>query len=127
MPVSKTHEIDDAAARRITIGGWLSNEDGKKFQDYADLIGLDLAALATLLIVRELNHGRLGALAEKGGSKPKGKRITAASAKADLKAQFSRHAAQYGLSSDAACSLLFRAEVAERWLSNCLGIMLESA
>lgn len=126
MPVSKKHQIHEAAARRITIGGWLSKEDGKKFQDYADLVGLDLAALATLLIVRELNHDRLGALAEKGGSNPKGKRITAASAKPDLKAQFSDHAEQYGLSSDAAASRLFRAELTEGWLSNCLGIAMES-
>lgn len=115
-------------ARRATIGGWLSKPQGKEFEAYAAEIGLDLAALATILIVKELNHDRLaGLVAPKPTSRTdKGRRISARTKQADLKRRFADHAAKHGLSSDAAASVLFRCELSERWLGKCLGLSGES-
>ena len=113
-----------SGAKPVTIGGWLSKEQGIEFEKYSASLGVDLAALATILIVRELNHDRLPSLVELGSRHrtQKGKRVSARTKQVELKERFADHAKKCGLSSDAAASALFRAELAERWLGKCLGI-----
>jgi hypothetical protein len=110
--------------RRETIGGWLSKADGLAFAEYAAEIGIDLAALATILLVRELNHDRLGVLRplSDAGHAEKGKRVSVRPKRSDLKEEFGQHALRHNLSPDAATSILFRAELRERWLGKCLGL-----
>ena len=116
-------EIDMPSKNRVTIGGWLSSQEGIEFEEYSNNLGVDIAALATILIVRELNCDRLLALAA-SGSRPranKGKRISARTKQVHIKERFADHAIRHGLSPDAAATVLFRAELKERWLGTCLG------
>lgn len=112
-----------------TIGGWLTLQQGFEFTEYATKIGIDQSALATILIVRELSRDRLSSLllADSGKVPGKGKRVSARTRHADLKARFAVHAAKHGVSADAASATLFRAELSERWLAGVLGIEWESA
>lgn len=105
-----------------TIGGWLSNSEGQAFAAYAAEIGIDSAALATILINREIQCANLPNLVGAGekGQVHKGKRITARTKRTELKSLFATHAAKHGLSSDAAAATVFRAELNEKWLEKCL-------
>lgn len=112
-----------AGAQKGPIGGWLSVEEGVEFEAYANTLGIDLAALATILVVRELNCDNLSRL-DSTGPRPrvsKGKRISARTKQADLKERFGLHALQRGIKPDSAASALFRAELSEHWLWTCLG------
>lgn len=122
-------KVDDSRTAKAanpmvaTIGGWLSREQGIEFEAYSAELGLDMAALATILIVRELNHDKLLGLID-SGTRPrsaKGKRVSARTKQVKLKERFSEHAAKHGLSPDAAAAMLFRAELTEKWLGRCLG------
>lgn len=108
----------------VTLGGWLTQAQGIEFESYAAEIGLDLAALATILVVRELNHDRLAALIAQGHAHPpiKDRRVSARTRQAEIKLRFADHARKHRLSPDAAASAVFRAELNERWLGKCLGI-----
>lgn len=109
---------------REIVGGWLSESEGAAFIDYASEIGIDSAALATILLVRELNHDRLGNLPDRLGASlvRKDRRVTARAKHNGFKEQFAKHAAKYALSSDAAAAAVFRAELRERWLGKCIGL-----
>ncbi|MEC9068126.1 MAG: hypothetical protein VX569_12695 [Pseudomonadota bacterium] len=113
---------------KSVIGGWLSEEEGAAFVEYASQIGIDSAALATLLLMRELSEGKLGPTRKGVISSPvrKGRRVTARTSRPDLKKRFHEHAAACGLSSDAAAAALFRKELKEKWLGRCVGIRGES-
>ena len=107
---------------REIIGGWLSESEGVEFIAYAADMGIDSAALATILLVRELNHDRLGGLPDRLGDSlvRKDRRVTARAKLIGFKERFAKHAAKYALSSDAAAATVFRAELRERWLEKCV-------
>lgn len=104
------------------IGCWVSKEEGEQFHALAFSVGLDESALATLLVVRELHTKSL--INQLNRYPPqkvlKEKRITARPKRHDLKAQFSSHAANVGLSVDAAIATLSRKEIVENWLGNAI-------
>ena len=106
------------------IGGWLSEADGTEFIEYASKIGIGASALATLLLVRELNHDRMASIIDRGGKGPvqKDRRITARIKRKELKERFAEHARKYALSSDAAAAAVFRAELSEKWLEKCVSL-----
>ena len=110
---------------RSTIGGWLTIDQGVEFEKYAATLGLDLSALAIILIVRELNYGRLPSLVESDNAAraSKGKRVSGRTNNALIKSRFNEHAKRHGLSPDAAASVLFRAELSEKWLGTCMGLI----
>lgn len=104
------------------IGGWLSETEGKQFQSLAFEVGLDESALATLLVLRELQTKSLKCC-KNMYARPKAskdKRITARPRRNDLKAQFREHAVSLELSMDAAVAALCRKEIAENWLGNTI-------
>lgn len=109
---------------RQVVGGWLTHVEGIAFAEYAYAIGIDEAALATILLVRELNSDRLSSLPERQTSRAviKQKRVSAGAKQMGLKSRFAKHASKHGLSSDAAAAALFRAELRERWLGKCVGL-----
>lgn len=108
---------------REIVGGWLSEVEGVAFIEYASAIGIDSAALATILLVRELNHDRLSDLPDRLGDSAvrKDRRVTARAKHSGFRERFALHAAKHDLSSDAAAATLFRAELRERWLGKCIG------
>lgn len=108
---------------REIVGGWLSEMEGVVFIEYAAELGIDSAALATILLVRELNHDRLGHLPDRLGDSlvRKERRVTARAKHIGFKERFAKHAAKYALSSDAAAAVVFRAELREKWLGKCIG------
>lgn len=109
---------------REVVGGWLSESEGVAFIEYASEIGVDSAALATILLMREINHDRLGSLLDREGGSPvhKDRRVSARAKHSGLKERFACHAAKCGVSSDAAAAAVFRAELRERWLGKCIGL-----
>ncbi|TAJ68734.1 MAG: hypothetical protein EPO51_24660 [Phenylobacterium sp.] len=103
------------------IVGYVTEAEARAFASYAEALGLDATALANLLIRRELELGRLGAL----DAAPPGERVTKVTAHfraADLKAQFRDHAARFGLRPGPAAALLYRAELEEKWLLSSLSV-----
>lgn len=115
-------------ARRVNreiVGGWLSEKEGVEFIEYAAEIGIDSNALATILLVRELNHDRLGTLPERFGDRPvrKERRVSARAKHSGFKERFAEHATRHAMSSDAAAATVFRAELREKWLRECVGMM----
>ena len=110
--------------RSEIVGGWLYEAEGVAFIEYAAEIGIDSAALAMILLVRELNHDRLENLPDRlgDGQIRKDRRVTARTKHIGFKERFAKHAAKYALSSDAAAAAVFRAELSERWLEKCVGL-----
>lgn len=108
--------------QKVVIGGWLSEADGDAFHAYALEIGIDSAALATLLIARELGQPRMADILDPATLTVvrKERRISARTAQTELKARFAEHAAMHGISSDGAAAAVFRAELKEKWLGKCV-------
>lgn len=104
------------------IGGWLRASEKKEFDAYLAQFCIRPAAAATLLIVRELGCKRLPDLQRKYGQKlgSDRKRVSARPTKLELKAEFEKHAAEFGMAPDPAASVVFRAELKERWLERIL-------
>lgn len=102
------------------ILGYLSDEEARAFQLYAAELRLDVTALANLLIVRELRRDRLNALRQRHDrdlvQQPK-KKIVAHQSGDETKAAFKSHAADHDLKPSRAAAIIFRAELAERWLA----------
>lgn len=104
------------------IGGWLKPSEKDALQHYLRQFGIRPTAAATLLIVRELKRKRLPELqamyAESAG--PERKRLTAHQPDGKLKQAFKEHVASIGMDPDPAASILFRAELKERWLEQAV-------
>lgn len=101
------------------IVGYVTADEAAAFATYAEAMGIDVSALANLLLRREIKLGRLG-----GMSAPivehRSVKITA-HFKGDIaKARFTEHASQFSLRPGPAAARLFRAELEERWLERCL-------
>lgn len=105
------------------IGGYLSPEEHLEFKRYAAQFHLKDSSLANLLLARELRLQRLaelkGAYARTTPSKQRS-RITAHHADPGVKEAFDAHARSAGVSPDQAASILFRTELAERWLETSI-------
>lgn len=100
------------------IGGWLPVAEKQALDGYLRQFAIRPTAAATLLIVRELRCKRLPTLKERyAGSIGTGrKRMTAHQPDGKLKQAFAEHVASVGMDPDPAASILFRAELDERWL-----------
>ncbi len=107
------------------IGGNLPPSEFAAFQCYAAGLLISESSLANLLIQRELSLKRLGELAKRfEGNVPaseRGGRVTGHQSSEELKAAFERHARERSLFSGHAATILFRAELEERWLAEWVG------
>ena len=101
------------------IGGWLRPSEKQALDEYLKQFGIRPTAAATLLIVRELRRKRLPDLQSRYADSPgtNRERVTAHPTDGKLKEAFKRHAASLGMDPDPAASILFRAELEERWLA----------
>jgi hypothetical protein len=104
------------------IGGWLRAPEKKALETYLKQFSIRPTAAATLLIVRELRCKRLPLLKERyaqAAGSERG-RLTAHPTDSALKLAFNAHAAAVGMDPDPAASILFRAELEERWLEKAV-------
>lgn len=104
------------------IGGWLPRSEKLALDEYLKQFAIRPTAAATLLIVRELRCRRLRSLKKRyarsiGSDR---KRMTAHQPDSKLKRAFTEHAASAGMDPDPAASILFRAELDERWLERAM-------
>jgi len=101
------------------ILGYVTTGERAAFDAYALSLGLDVTALANLLILRELRAPRLPELAARYDTAgPAGDRtkIVAHTRTPEIKGLFAAHAASAALKPSRAAAILFRAELEERWL-----------
>lgn len=107
------------------IGGNLRPGEFADFQRYAADLLISESSLANLLIQREMHLKRLSELAQRlEGPVPtseRGGRVTGHQSRRELKEAFERHAKEQGLVAGHAATILFRAELEERWLAGCVG------
>jgi hypothetical protein len=100
------------------IVGFVTAAERGDFDAYALTHGLDVTALANLLIARELHTRRLAILTAQFDPPrplPNRAKIVAHTPEA-TKAGFTAHAKSLGLKPSRAAAVLFRAELEERWL-----------
>ncbi len=105
------------------IGGYLQPDEHARFKAYASVLGLSESALANLLIVREIRRKRLGVLKVKysaGTPSESRQRVTAHRSDAVMKAAFLSRSSEEGLKPDQAASIIYRAEINERWLEQAI-------
>jgi hypothetical protein len=109
------------------IGGWLCAPEKKAFENYLRQFAIRPTAAATLLIVRELRCKRLPRLRTRyeDSPGPDRKRVTAHQTNGRLKSEFNEHVRSFGIDPDPAASILFRAELDERWLEK--SVLMESS
>lgn len=107
------------------IGGNLRPGELAEFKQYASNLLISESSLANLLIQREVWLRRLGHLMKRfAGPVPaseRGGRITGHQANGELKEALKRHAKEQGTNLSHAATILFRAELDERWLAKCVG------
>lgn len=107
------------------IGGNLRPDEFAEFQRYAADLLISESSLANLLVQREIRLKRLGEFAKRHqGPVPAGERggrVTGHQSGGELKEAFERHAKEQGLVAGHAATIIFRAELEERWLAGCLG------
>lgn len=107
----------------VQIGGYLTPDEHSEFKRYAAAFQFTESSLANLLIVRELRRQRLPKLRQLFASNAPLKeraRITAHQSNERLKQTFDAHAQGAGVSPDQAASIIFRAELNERWLQRAV-------
>ena len=114
----------------VQIGGYLTPEEHAEFKGYAAEFHLKESSLANLLIARELRQRRLAELAKTfrtNAPLKKRCRVTAHQAEPNTKFEFEALARNAGMSPDQAASIIFRAELTERWVANSVrGANVES-
>ena len=101
------------------IAGNLTRDEARQLGRYAKVFQMSRAGLAFILVLRELNAGRLAELVARGGSKvskSSRRRVTTRPKDPRVKELFTAHAAGFGLGSDEAGTLIFREELNEQWL-----------
>jgi len=106
------------------ILGYLPKEECDQFRAYAATLNLEASSLANLLLLRELAQQRLSELKAFRHDIPRNRcgKIVAHQSDDRTKDAFAAHAALYQLKPGPAASLVFRAELTERWLSRSLQI-----
>lgn len=107
---------------KFQILGYLLPEECEAFHAYADSMNLNSSAVANLLIMRELKLRRLTKLARFQRDHPRADcgKIVAHQSQGLTKEAFTVHSEAYGLKPTAAAERVFRAELEERWLEQCL-------
>lgn len=111
------------------IGGNLTQDEARDLKAYAAIFQLTLNQLGFLLVIRELNLERLPDLAvnfTQRVAKARRKRVTTRPKNPFIKIAFVEHAGKHDMGSDEAASIIFRAELSERWLLDCVGSNGES-
>lgn len=105
------------------VSGRMTAEERVRFGAYADSLGLDGGAVATLLMLRELRLRRLADLR----SNARFREIAGATSKITShrfaepdKRRFQEHISSIGLSSSKALGILCRTELVEKWLEQAL-------
>jgi hypothetical protein len=99
--------------------GYVTPEERDAFEAYANEHGLDVSALANLLIARELRAKRLALLTprfDRTEPLPDRLKIVAHTPTQATKLAFAARAAEAGVKPTRAAAILFRAELEERWL-----------
>lgn len=106
----------------VQIGGYLTREEHTSFKRYAARFQLKGSSLANLLIARELRCARLESLKVSfSASRLNARsRVTAHQSDHEVKTAFDAHASRAGVTPDQAAALIFRAELAERWLEKAI-------
>ncbi len=107
----------------LQITAYLPSDDAGTFLSYSNSLGIDKSSLANLLIVRELRLNRLGFLSRFRHSEPSASciKVTAHLSDPAIKDAFAASAARHKLRPGTAASIIFRAELEERWLERSLG------
>lgn len=109
----------------VQIGGNLRPGEFAEFQRYAADLMISESSLVNLLVQREMYLRRLGDLVKRyeGAvtTSERDGRVTGRQASSDLKEAFDHHAKGQGLTTGHAATILFRAELEERWLAGCVG------
>jgi hypothetical protein len=114
------------------IGGNLTQDEARELGRYAKAFQMSRAGLAYILVLRELNVGRLGDLIGRPAtkvSKSMRGRVTTRPKDTRVKELFTAHAARFGLGSDEAGTLILREELTEQWLWKTIcskGIAIDS-
>lgn len=103
------------------IIGYVTTDEAIAFAVYAEALGLDVSALANVLLRREMQLCRLRNLPAPEAVERTVK-ITAHIKSETFKASFADHARQHGLRAGPAATRLFQAELKEQWLASSLGI-----
>lgn len=111
-------------ASATQIGAWVRADEYARFMDYLAQFHLRPAAVATLLIVREIRRCHLPELKELYGhpAGPDRERITARPVDGRLKRKFEAHVERLGIGPDPAAAMVYRAELDDRWLERALGL-----
>lgn len=107
----------------VQIGGYLTPEEHAEFKRYAAEFHLKESSLANLLIARELCQRRLDQLRHSYLTSAPLKirsRVTAHQPEGHAKLALEALASSVGISPDQAASVIFRAELTERWLAKCV-------
>lgn len=106
------------------IGCYMTGAEARRLEDYAASMGLRLSSLCALVIQYELRKPTLRRIRPPKSEAPAGDRVrvTAHLRNAALKAAFTGHVRSYGLGSDEAAAILFRAELKERRFFNMFGL-----
>ena len=107
----------------LQFGCYLSPEEAQQLKDYAESMEISRPKLCILLIVRELRSSRLDRMPRSSATalpKRKSKRVTARAINSQVRDRFAKRAASLGLGTDEATAMIFRAELAERWLERSL-------
>ena len=105
------------------IGGYLQPDEHARFKAYADELGLSESALANLLLVREMRRKRLNVLKLEypaGAPSESRERVTAHRPDSAIKIAFVERSTEEGLKPGQAASILYRAELGERWLEQSI-------
>lgn len=107
----------------VQIGGYLTPEEHAEFRRYAMGLHLKDSSLANLLLARELRLRRMAVLKQlfpPPAPLKERSRITAHQSDPAIKQAFEALARGAGISADQAAAILFRAELAERWLATAI-------
>lgn len=105
------------------IVGYVTSHEAQAFAIYAESVGLDVSALANLLIRREMRLGRLNQMPVPPVEE-RSVKITAHLKGEQIKTSFTVHAKRHGLRAGPAATRLYRAELEEHWLATCLAVNL---
>lgn len=107
----------------VQIGGYLQPDEHIRFKTYAAEFCLSESALANLLLVREIQIKRLKDLKDKylaGAPSESRARVTAHQPDEVMKIAFEARCSEEGLKPDQAASIVYRAELDERWLERSI-------
>lgn len=115
--------MGQAISPAAQIGCYLHPFEAEALSNYARSLELSRPKLCALLIVRAVRSDGLSSLVgrhPKSEPKAKATRVTARLDNPDTKQRFAQSAAALGLGTDDAAALVFRTELADRWLENAI-------